>query len=296
MLRRRGDFARENEPPVNGAARAAHYFLIGARCGALNANRRALGYAAFDIPFQESSMTIRANLFYAALLAGAATFAAMPAQALTAQECSAKYQAAKSAGTLGDQKWNDFRKAQCGADATPAAATTAVPKETPKETPKAAATPSPASAPISDAILKPTPDASRPKTAMPIPVMTAAVAIHVDWPVRSPANRCANKAAKIGMLATANSTTETGAFATPRLNSAALNECMTITASPAGWQSARKSCRIWWRLLPSQIDMKIIPTDRPRQASIAMPLMSVRRMNNVSGVMISAPAAASASP
>ena len=92
-------------------------------------------------------MTIRANLFYAALLAGAATFAAMPAQALTAQECSAKYQAAKAAGTLGDQKWNDFRKAQCGADATPAAATTAAPKEAPKaaaapkETPKAAAAP-----------------------------------------------------------------------------------------------------------------------------------------------------------
>ena len=42
-----------------------------------------------------------------------------PAQALTAQECSAKYQAAKTAGTLGGQKWNDFRKAQCGADATP---------------------------------------------------------------------------------------------------------------------------------------------------------------------------------
>jgi len=41
-----------------------------------------------------------------------------PAQALTAQECSAKYQAAKTAGTLGGQKWNDFRKAQCGADAT----------------------------------------------------------------------------------------------------------------------------------------------------------------------------------
>ena len=43
----------------------------------------------------------------------------VPAQALTAQECSAKYQAAKTAGTLGGQKWNDFRKAQCGADATP---------------------------------------------------------------------------------------------------------------------------------------------------------------------------------
>lgn len=92
-------------------------------------------------------MTIRANLFCATLLAGAAIFAAMPAQALTAQECSAKYQAAKAAGTLGDQKWNDFRKAQCGADAAPAAATTAAPKEAPKaaaapkETPKAAAAP-----------------------------------------------------------------------------------------------------------------------------------------------------------
>ena len=56
-------------------------------------------------------------------VSGFAAFAATaPAQALTAQECSAKYQAAKSAGTLGGQKWNDFRKAQCGADATPAAA------------------------------------------------------------------------------------------------------------------------------------------------------------------------------
>ncbi len=64
-------------------------------------------------------MTIRIYLFGAALLAGAATFAAMPAQALTAQECSAEYQAAKSAGTLGGQKWNDFRKGtmRCGCDA-----------------------------------------------------------------------------------------------------------------------------------------------------------------------------------
>jgi hypothetical protein len=59
----------------------------------------------------------------AVALSGFAAFAATaPAQALTTQECSAKYQAAKSAGTLNGQKWNDFRKAQCGADATPAAA------------------------------------------------------------------------------------------------------------------------------------------------------------------------------
>jgi hypothetical protein len=55
------------------------------------------------------------------MAAFAASVATSPAQALTAQECSAKYQAAKTAGTLSGQKWNDFRKAQCGADATPAA-------------------------------------------------------------------------------------------------------------------------------------------------------------------------------
>jgi hypothetical protein len=88
----------------------------------------------------------------AALSGFALAMATAPAQALTAQECSAKYQAAKTAGTLGDQKWNDFRKAQCGADATPAAATTAAPKEAPKaaaapkEAPKAAAAPAAAPA------------------------------------------------------------------------------------------------------------------------------------------------------
>ena len=64
-------------------------------------------------------MNIHAKLFCAAALAGFAFAAASPAQALTSQECSAKYQAAKKDGTLGGQKWNDFRKAQCGADATP---------------------------------------------------------------------------------------------------------------------------------------------------------------------------------
>lgn len=38
--------------------------------------------------------------------------------ALTMKECSAKYKAAQAAGTVKDMKWNDFRKAQCGADAT----------------------------------------------------------------------------------------------------------------------------------------------------------------------------------
>ena len=41
------------------------------------------------------------------------------------KECSAKYKEAKAAGTLNGMKWNDFRKSQCGAEATapPAAGT-----------------------------------------------------------------------------------------------------------------------------------------------------------------------------
>jgi len=75
-------------------------------------------------------MTIHAKLLCAVAVSGFAALAVTyPAQALTTQECSAKYQAAKAAGTLGGQKWNDFRKAQCGADATaaPAAAPAAAP-------------------------------------------------------------------------------------------------------------------------------------------------------------------------
>lgn len=45
----------------------------------------------------------------------------VPANALTMQECSSKYQAAKDAGTLGGLNWNEYRKAQCGSD-TPAQA------------------------------------------------------------------------------------------------------------------------------------------------------------------------------
>jgi hypothetical protein len=41
-----------------------------------------------------------------------------PASALSMKECSAKYKAAQTAGTLNGMKWNDFRAAQCGTDAT----------------------------------------------------------------------------------------------------------------------------------------------------------------------------------
>jgi hypothetical protein len=68
-------------------------------------------------------MSIKTTLLCALAVSGFAALAATaPANALTSQECSAKYQAAKKDGTLNGMKWNDFRKAQCGADATPAAA------------------------------------------------------------------------------------------------------------------------------------------------------------------------------
>jgi hypothetical protein len=82
----------------------------------------------------------------------AAIAATAPAQALTTQECSAKYQAAKTAGTLAGQKWNDFRKAQCGADAVaaPAAAPVAAPAPAPAAPKEAAKKPeaAPAAAPM----------------------------------------------------------------------------------------------------------------------------------------------------
>jgi hypothetical protein len=96
-------------------------------------------------------MSFQSRLLYAVAVSGLAAFA-MPAQALTSQECSAKYQAAKTGGTLNGQKWNDFRKAQCGADATPVAAPAAPAAPPPATTaaakPKKEAAPAPAPAPV----------------------------------------------------------------------------------------------------------------------------------------------------
>jgi len=72
-------------------------------------------------------------------LAGGLMLAAAPASALTMQECSAKYNAAKAANTLGGASWNDFRKSQCGETAAPAApaAAPAAPAAAPKAQPAA---------------------------------------------------------------------------------------------------------------------------------------------------------------
>jgi hypothetical protein len=83
-------------------------------------------------------MTIQAKLLCAMAASALAAFVmSAPAQALTAQECSAKYQAAKAGGTLNGQKWNDFRKTQCAADATPAAAPAAPTAAAPAPAPAA---------------------------------------------------------------------------------------------------------------------------------------------------------------
>ena len=62
-------------------------------------------------------MLIRHLTICAAMLLGVTALAANSAQALSSKECSAKYKAAKEAGTLNGLKWNEFRKAECGSAA-----------------------------------------------------------------------------------------------------------------------------------------------------------------------------------
>ncbi|CAH1659007.1 conserved exported hypothetical protein [Hyphomicrobiales bacterium] len=99
-------------------------------------------------------------MFRTFILASASAFvlaslAASPASALTMKECSAKYQDAKKANTLKGQKWNDFRKAQCGdddaADDEAAAAVPAEPAAAPAAAPAAGAKPAAAPKPVGKA-------------------------------------------------------------------------------------------------------------------------------------------------
>jgi len=72
---------------------------------------------------------------------------ATPAHALSMKECSAKYHAAKTAGTLGGQDWKSFRTAQCGSSAAAGATTAsaapsgAAPTATTSPAPAASSTP-----------------------------------------------------------------------------------------------------------------------------------------------------------
>lgn len=95
------------------------------------------------------------------MLASAATMAvallaATPAAALTMKECSAKYQEARKANTLKGQKWNDFRKAQCGDDdASDDEAAAVVPTAPAPAAPAAAAPAAPARAGTAPARVRP---------------------------------------------------------------------------------------------------------------------------------------------
>jgi hypothetical protein len=137
-------------------------------------------------------MTIKAKLFCAIAASGfAAVIATAPAQALTMQECSAKYQAAKTAGSLNGMKWNDFRKSECAADAaaTPAAAPAAPPPaaeaKPPKAAPKAAAAPSAAPVVTGNAVF---PIAVDPKFAGQTPHLQRLRTCAAQWDVNKTNN------------------------------------------------------------------------------------------------------------
>jgi hypothetical protein len=73
------------------------------------------------------------------------TVATVPAHALSMKDCSTKYQAAKDAGTLKGQTWNEFRKAECGGEAAEGPATSAPPPTSPASAPASTPAPAPAS-------------------------------------------------------------------------------------------------------------------------------------------------------
>jgi len=87
------------------------------------------------------------------LAALAITAASVPAQALSMKECSAKYKAAKTAGTLNGMKWKDFRKSECGG-AAPAAATKPETKPETKAETKKETKPAPSGSPGREAMVK----------------------------------------------------------------------------------------------------------------------------------------------
>ena len=82
------------------------------------------------------AMMTRHIAVYAVALLGVIATQSTSAYALSMSECSAKYKAAKAAGTLNGMKWNDFRRAQCGSEATAAPASAAAPAPAPSPPPR----------------------------------------------------------------------------------------------------------------------------------------------------------------
>jgi hypothetical protein len=89
-------------------------------------------------------MTMRYVALCASAVLAAVALQGTSAHALTMAECSAKYKAAKEGNTLNGMKWNDFRKAQCGSDATAAPTTASAPAAAPAAAPASAPKPAPA--------------------------------------------------------------------------------------------------------------------------------------------------------
>jgi hypothetical protein len=135
-------------------------------------------------------MSIRAKLLCAIAVSGFAALSVMPAQALSMSECSAKYKEAKTAGTLNGQKWNDFRKAQCSADAaaTPAPAAAPPPPPVAEAKPKKEKAEAPAAAPpvaTGNAVF---PSAIDPKFASEKPFLARIHTCSTQWKANKAAN------------------------------------------------------------------------------------------------------------
>ena len=101
-------------------------------------------------------MLIRTAIGASLIGLGLSVMSFSPAQALSMQECSARYKAAQTAGTLNGMKWNDFRKAECSeAAAKPAVTPAAAPAAAPASAPANPLKPTTAAAPAA-ATAKPT--------------------------------------------------------------------------------------------------------------------------------------------
>jgi hypothetical protein len=118
-------------------------------------------YVALLPILKEGFMVVRSAALWAMTL-GAISVAApiSGAHALTMKECSAKYKAAQDSGALKGMKWNDFRKAECGAGASASPSTAPAAGAAPPTTTTAARPAATAAARPSDAVL---PSAVAPK-------------------------------------------------------------------------------------------------------------------------------------
>jgi hypothetical protein len=81
-------------------------------------------------------------LLSAAAFGAVAIMTAGPSSALSTKECSVKYKAAKTAGTLNGKSWNEFRKSECAATDAAAAPTKSERKAATKTAPSGAVFPS----------------------------------------------------------------------------------------------------------------------------------------------------------